>query len=161
MLEARGKEIWFNGRRVAVYLHPVTDEMVRRFQSLLESGVIQVDTPEQGATTMTATKTASKKNTKAQTNGTAKAEDGLSPNQIKVLSTLAKAKGPLTRTELATKTGINKGWSRLLGASTKDDSENGGLEAEGLVKVEKPEDSRGLVYTITAAGRKALEKASK
>lgn len=86
---------------------------------------------------------------------------GLSGNKLKVLQQLTKATNGLTRKELSTKTGIKKGFSKMLGAATKSDSENTGMEGDGLVKSQNVEGRRGLVYTITAAGRKALEKASK
>lgn len=85
----------------------------------------------------------------------------LSPSRLKILAALAKAPNGLTRNEMAVKTGITKGWSKLLGAATKESSANGGMEEAGLVKSSKQEERKGLVYIITAAGRKALEKASK
>lgn len=108
--------------------------------------------------TATASKKASKKNTASQTEGKAKGD--LTGNEIKVLSLLAKAKAPMTRGELSFKTGINKGWSRLLGAFTEGKGHGDGLEDRGLVTTHvAPEGERGVRYTITAAGRKALAKA--
>jgi hypothetical protein len=64
----------------------------------------------------------------------------------------------MTREMLRTKTGMNKGWSKLLGASTKD--ETNGLEGRGFVKSAKPEGTP-LEYTITKAGQAALAKQPK
>jgi hypothetical protein len=84
---------------------------------------------------------------------------GLSGNQRKVLQALAKttADKTLTRGELAEKTGIERGWSKLLGSPTKDAKDHG-MEAEGLVKSQKVEGERGLGYFITAKGKAALAK---
>lgn len=88
---------------------------------------------------------------------------GLTGNEIKVLKALKGAKTPLTRKQLATKTEIAKGWSRMLGASTKDDGGVAGkdsLEGRGLIKVQAdPEGGRALLYTITKKGEQSLAKA--
>lgn len=92
----------------------------------------------------------------------AKANGGLTGNEVKILTALTKSNKPLTRDQLRSKTGINKGWSRVLGAATKDDggvNADASLEGRGYVKADKPEGQRTLEYTVTAAGRKALEKA--
>ena len=84
----------------------------------------------------------------------------LSGNAIKVLQAMkgTAANGKtVTRAQLAEKTGINKGWSKLLGNPTKGGDH--GMEAAGLVKSQKHEGERGLVYFITEKGRKALEAA--
>src|SRR5262249_17326909 len=73
--------------------------------------------------------------------------DALTANEAKVLGALAKAKAPLTRKDLAAATGINKGWSRLLGAATREGggaAGKDGLEARGLVKCEPGGDTRAL-----------------
>ena len=94
----------------------------------------------------------------AKTKPDAGSKGGLSNNKVKVLTLLAKAKQPMTRSEMAEKTGIAKGWAKLLGAVTKGDAEAGTLEGDGLVRSEKVEGEAGLRYTITAAGRKLLDK---
>jgi len=88
----------------------------------------------------------------------------LTTKETKVLNVLASSPIPMTRAELTTRTGIKKGWSRLLGASTKEDGGVAGsksLEAKGYVTNRKVEDERSIQYTITASGRKALDKAKK
>jgi hypothetical protein len=114
-----------------------------------------VATPEVKKTTKVrkAKPVKAEKATKPSRNGT------LTGNEVKVLSTLNKNSKPLTRTELSVKTGINKGWSRLLGAATKGTGD--GLENRKLVKCSLPGEGegRGLVYTITASGKAALVKA--
>lgn len=86
----------------------------------------------------------------------------LTGNEVLILAAMVKAGDkPLSRKQLAAKTGINKGWSRTLGASTKDDCGAGGsdsLEGRGLIKAAKEEENRFFTYTITAAGRKLLAK---
>jgi hypothetical protein len=88
-------------------------------------------------------------------------ERGLSGNKILTLETLNKAKDGLTRAQLAEKTGIVKGWAKMLGAVTQGDAAEGTLEGDGLVTSDDVEGIRGLVYTITAKGKKALENAKK
>lgn len=89
--------------------------------------------------------------------------NGLTGNEVLILTALSKAGGkPLTRDQLRSKTGIQKGWSRTLGAGTKDDGGvRGGesLEGRGYVRSDLPEGSRKLEYTLTPAGKKALDKA--
>lgn len=114
----------------------------------------------------TTTKTAPKKTTAAKKAAPKKAApaakaDGLTDVQTRVLTALkntASGKG-LTRAQLSEKTGINKGWSRILGAYTKDD---GGANADnsmtglGLVSSQKME-GEPVSYYITAKGKKALK----
>lgn len=88
----------------------------------------------------------------------------LNGSNIRILSALRKSPIPMTRAELSAVTGINKGWSRLLGAATKEDGGVAGsdsLEAKGYVTNRKVEDERAIQYSITASGRKALDKAEK
>lgn len=104
----------------------------------------------------TKAKTAKKKT--ARKGGTrSRTENGLTPNEKKILGVLAKNKKPLTRADLSKKTGINKGWSRVLGASSKGEDPDS-LIGRRLVKCEDYEDVRGYCYVITAAGRKAVGK---
>lgn len=96
--------------------------------------------------------------TSAETNGAA--PRGLSESKLKVLKELNKAgdRG-LTRAELAERTGINKGWAKMLGAVTKGDAASGTLEGDGYVRSEPAaEGERGIRYYITAKGKKALGK---
>jgi hypothetical protein len=84
----------------------------------------------------------------------------LTGNEIKVLTALKDGK-QLNRVELNKKTGISKGWSKMLGAATRD-----GLGASGehslagrkLIRCMKLEDERTLRYEITAAGKALLAK---
>jgi hypothetical protein len=86
---------------------------------------------------------------------------GLANSAVRVLHLLSKSEGGLTRTQLAAKTGVKRGWSKLLGAPTKEGGSSRGLEGRGLVRGSVAEGVRGLVYTITAAGRKELAKSGK
>lgn len=85
-----------------------------------------------------------------------KAEGGLTNKAIKVLTLLSKAPNGLTRKAMIEKTGIQKGWAKLLGAPTKGNP--GGLEGKGLVKSSRTEGDAKITYVITAAGRKAISK---
>jgi hypothetical protein len=78
-----------------------------------------------------------------------------------VLTLLAKHPNGLTRTQMAEATGTARGWAALLGAVTKGPAAAGTLEGDGLVKSAKMEDQAALLYTITAAGKKALAQAAK
>lgn len=89
-----------------------------------------------------------------------KSKGPLTAKEITVLSLLAKSNKPLTRADLIAKTGIAKGWSALLGAASKGDVAADTLMGRSLVKAEKHDGER-VTYLITAAGRKALEQASK
>lgn len=92
----------------------------------------------------------------------AKANGTLGKREVEVLALLAKAKKPLSRADMAKATGQAKGWSRLLGAATKDGlgaSGDDSLEGRGYVASSKEAGDRSIAYTITAAGRKALDKA--
>jgi hypothetical protein len=116
-------------------------------------------TKQETAVTATATKPAKSKATKPQTvskpvpavvEGKAK----LTSKELVVLGLLAKAPNGLTRGQLATSTGMAKGWSKLLGAATK--GADRGLINKGLVKAElNKEEGREIKYLITPAGRKA------
>lgn len=80
----------------------------------------------------------------------------------KILEALEKG-AKLTRNEIAEKTGINSGFTSLLGHLEPEKQEEGSLAKLGLIRFEK-EDRDGknaVVAVITAAGKKALEKARK
>lgn len=88
----------------------------------------------------------------------AKPTIGLSPFAVRVLTLLRK---PQTRRELIVATGRGTGWAALFGAHTKgaatkvpgtnDHAGENGLLARGLVT----RDDSG-VYSLTAAGKKAI-----
>lgn len=112
-------------------------------------------------------KTTAKKPTKkaAPKKTDAKPTNGLTVNQIKILKALKNTK-PLTgksRGQLIKTTGINGGWSKNLGAVTRDDLgvQGGGLAGMGLIKIVKLEDSRVLTQYITKKGLATLAKATK
>lgn len=89
--------------------------------------------------------------------------NGLTQSKIKTLQELRDGM-PKTRNDLVEATGIQKGWSKLLGAVTKDNfgGHADSLLALGYVKQLVAEEGvRGTRYQITATGRKALEKAEK
>ena len=73
----------------------------------------------------------------------------------RILDALNNSPSGLDRNGLREATGIQKGYSKLLGSPTKDDV--GGMEGDGLVKSQKIEGTRSLVYVITAKGKKLLE----
>lgn len=92
-----------------------------------------------------------------QTNG-----HTLPGRMVNILKQLINAPTPLTREDLSALTGITKGWSKLLGASTKGDGGVAGdtsLTGRGLVHCSQVEGQRALLYTITAKGKAALEAA--
>ena len=107
-------------------------------------------------------KTTTKKVTVKKEEGEKKSRisaNGLNGSHIRVLQTL-KGGASMSRAELAEATGINKGWSRILG--TTEGGHEDALEPRGFVKSSvPPEGERGMRYTITASGKKSLEKAEK
>jgi hypothetical protein len=66
----------------------------------------------------------------------------------------------MTRNDLKKKTGVKKGYSKALGAATKEaDFTDTSLEGRGLIKSRPAtEGESGLQYHITAKGLKALAK---
>lgn len=87
----------------------------------------------------------------------------LSPNQVRILEMLASGK-EITRKQMAEKLEIEKGFSKLLGAPSSEDSATNhpnALQTRGHVTVRKPDEGEGgaLLYSITAAGKKALADA--
>lgn len=93
-----------------------------------------------------------------------RAAAGLTGNEIKVLNALLDD-SELTRQQLRQRTGMGaKGWSKLLGAATRDGGgvQGGGLEAKGLIRTVRDEFGRAVIplrYLITDAGRRSLEHA--
>lgn len=88
----------------------------------------------------------------------AKPAGGLSEREVKILTVLAASRTPLTRSELAEKTALVRGWSKVLGAHTKEVKATS-LEGRGLIKCHEPEaeGSKKLSYSITNKGKTALE----
>lgn len=95
---------------------------------------------------------------KPPTNRIFAANGGLKPQQVRVLRALSKADRPLSRKELMNRcltddgTPQKKGWSKLLGATTREHGSKG-LTHAGLVEVLT---MGGLTYRITQLGRDAL-----
>lgn len=87
---------------------------------------------------------------------------GLGKGQIKILQCLAKHPES-TRNEIATHTGINSGFTSLLGHADPTKREAQSLLALGLIKADKQDrDGKDVVaYSLTAEGRKKTEKLSK
>jgi chromosome segregation and condensation protein ScpB len=83
---------------------------------------------------------------------------GLSDSKVRVLGLLAKTPRGLTRAQLAEKTGIQKGWAKLLGAPSKGKPVKGTLEGDGYVESREPQEDEGrsMVYNITHKGKQAL-----
>lgn len=98
----------------------------------------------------------------------AKKKDGLRKPQIRVLECLAKAQTPITRKQIAEQASVdNSSLSGYIGAfdtalREADDKAKGwkSLISLGYVKVGVDEEL-GMVHSISATGRKALEKANK
>lgn len=100
----------------------------------------------------------SKKEKKGKKGKKSKAEGNgqLTNKEHKALSALKKGK-ELTRKEMAEKTGMKKGWSKMLGATTKGPCASTSLEGREFIQSKRYESSRVLHYTITDKGKKALE----
>jgi hypothetical protein len=83
----------------------------------------------------------------------------LTKSEIKILEALKSAgTKELNRDQLIQKTGINNGWSRMLGTPTTE-VKPGTLQGRKLINCHKHEGSRVLTYTITTRGKQALSKA--
>ena len=82
--------------------------------------------------------------------------------QHAVLTALSKKDG-LTRAEISAKTEISSGFTSLLGHSDPEKREAQSLLAKGFIKVGIHDvDGKNVAqYSLTAAGRKALEAANK
>lgn len=81
------------------------------------------------------------------------------PKQLEVLKVLAKAKkGYLSRNEIGEAVNVSSGFCSLLGHADTKKTEPGSLQGKGLIKAEVREDVRGVVYVLTAAGKKAAGK---
>lgn len=106
---------------------------------------------------------------KAETNGRAR-KDGLRKAQIRILQLLSKASNPLTRPEIAKKAPCDLANCTELIGSHNDDVRKANdakhfpsLRSLGFVRVEVHDiDGKDVFHhSITATGRKALEKALK
>lgn len=82
---------------------------------------------------------------------------GLTAREVRAMQIIAAAGAPVTRKHLQAQTGQAKGWSRLLGASTKGASIDT-LAGRGLVNVSA---TVPFEYTLTEAGAEALAAATK
>ena len=135
---------------------------------------VQTAAPVKKAAKKAVKKAAPKKVAKAATKKTAKKTEAKAapvkkvadPNrlgkpQVLILQTLAKKDG-LTRTEISTKTGINSGFTSLLGHLDPAQREPQSLAARGFIKIEQHDrDGKNVIlFSITASGRKALEKSA-
>src|SRR5581483_500587 len=109
--------------------------------------------------TMSATTTAETTTTKA----TKSAAPSLRKPQVRLLAALAKAKGPMTRGEMATAAKVDPSTvGDYAGPRPADRTEEAAARfpfpALDELKLVKATDDRPFRYTITAAGRKALAK---
>jgi hypothetical protein len=85
----------------------------------------------------------------------------MTPVRARILTLLARARSEgMTRKQLSKATGKNTGWSKDLGAATKEGfgDQGGGLQKHGLVHQEYRPGDRELTVTITDAGREALAR---
>lgn len=102
-------------------------------------------------------KPAAKAPAKATPKQTAPVKDKLSNTQAKILKVLAKAGSGLTRRQISDKVGTFIGTSAL-GQSEAEKVVSTSLLGRGYVRFGNNEDVNGIVFEITAAGRKRLEK---
>lgn len=120
------------------------------------------------ATTSKTTKSNASKNGKAESNGHStprRRKEGLRDPQVRILACLAKSSSPLSRGQIAEKAPVDLAFcTSYIGANDPEVRERlaeqrgyKSLIGLGYVKVEKREE--GTVHSITASGRKALEKA--
>jgi len=107
-----------------------------------------------------ATKKVVKKTAKKATKKTAKKATGVPrvPSDIRILKALAKGQ-ELTRGQIREATGISKGYSKLLGAATRDVAPES-LQGRKMVQVFQHEGQRALTYKITTVGKKYLSSNS-
>ena len=107
---------------------------------------------------MAATKTAEKK---------VASTPALRQPQVRILEALAKSKKPLTRKMIVEATGLDTAWMTTWcgpqDATARKASDEKykllSLTTRKYIAEQIVEDERGVAYTITAAGRKALEAA--
>ena len=90
--------------------------------------------------------------------------DGLTGQQVRILTAVAKAKGNVSYGDVRVATGILKGLSRMMVAtSSKGASYPNSLEGLGLIKSHEAQDNHGrarFCFAVTAKGTKALKGAS-
>lgn len=95
---------------------------------------------------------------KAEKNG--RSSNGIGKPRTAILETLSKYPEGLTRTQIAEKTGINSGFTSLLGHVEADKREDKSLAKEGYIKIQVQDiDGKNVtIYVITAKGRKIVGK---
>lgn len=101
-----------------------------------------------------------KKTKKAAAERKPREKADITGNQASILKALDKTKnanGQMTREQIGKATEINKGFSKLIGASDGEPAADT-LMGKGYVKTDVVEGDRHVYHAITAAGRKALEK---
>ncbi|KKN70621.1 hypothetical protein LCGC14_0428940 [marine sediment metagenome] len=156
------------GRRSRTFDYP---HKAKRFY-VSKSRLGKNPTIKRSDTMATTKKTAKKKATpkKKSVKKTPGKKEGLSKMQVRILTALKGTSiggKEVTREQLRSKMRIDAetkiGWSKLLGAATRegDGVQGGGLLGMGFIKSTKNEGSRVLVYAITASGQKAAEASSK
>lgn len=99
-----------------------------------------------------------------ESNGKAPVKDGgIKGPRLRILQAVAKAGRGLTRGEISEATGIGSGFTSLLGHLEADRREEGSLSKLGFLspKADDVDGKQVVVWNLTAAGRKAMEKASK
>jgi hypothetical protein len=89
-----------------------------------------------------------------------KASGGLGKPRTAILETLSKYQDGLTRNQISEKTGINSGFTSLLGHIEADKREDNSLAKEGYIKIQVQDiDGKNVtLYVITAKGRKSVGK---
>ena len=125
-------------------------------------------TKKKVATKKTAKKVEKKKVEKSEkTSGSRKKYGEFTSNELRTMEVLGEG-GDFSRNDLKKATGIEKGWSGMLGSPTRTIKHNT-LEGRGFVKHQKHEAQgegegktpAGFFYTITGTGKKALAVALK
>lgn len=83
----------------------------------------------------------------------------LNDREIRILKALAKAPNGLNRPKLKERSGIASGLGKIVGTPTETVKPHT-LEGRGLVRHEVREEERGMIFVITAKGRKLYESAT-
>lgn len=97
---------------------------------------------------------------KAEANGKHEPRGEVGKPHLRVLEAVAKAGRGLTRAEISEKTGINSGFTSILGHVDPTKREAGSLAAKGLLtpKVDDQDGKEVIVWNLTAAGKKLVSK---
>lgn len=79
---------------------------------------------------------------------------------MRILEAILKANRALTRAEISERTGINSGFTSILGHLDEDKREEGSLSAKGLIRAEfhDVEGKNTVFWNLTAAGKKLASK---